>query len=325
MARELYSVGIVGLGHVAGHHKAAIEGSDAFRLVAVCDPDESRFEGFAPGVACFTDIGGLLQAPSVDVVVVASPNRMHVRHGMDAMAAGKWVVMEKPLAESRADFERFAARRTELDGRCTLALHSAFGLDVDWFCRSMAEERLPPLTLSSFHAGFYDPYFEEGLLLDRASSLGGSWLDSGINALSVVCRLVSPERLSVTDSRMTRLAAAGCREVQGTVEFEFTRDGSHGSGTIDTNWTLGRNSKITRLGCTDGREYVLDHTAQAVLLRESGEERVLFTCDNGLPRLTNHYIGVFADLARQLRAGQDNFSYCQRLHSLFFEAEDRSP
>ena len=68
---------------------------------------------------------------------------------------------------------------------------------------------------------------------------------------------------------------------------------------------------------------MLDHSAQQVLLCSSDEEQTLFSCDNGNPRLTNHYIGVFRDVAAQIDAGQDNFDYCRDLHRIVFEAQSR--
>jgi hypothetical protein len=80
---------------------------------------------------------------------------------------------------------------------------------------------------------------------------------------------------------------------------------------------------MTSLGFDGGlRALILDHSEQQVIVSENGESRVVFNNDNGLPRLTNHYIGVFSDLARQMRSGKDNFAYCQQLHDLLYEAEN---
>jgi len=318
----MFNVGIIGLGHVASHQITAINRSEEFHLIAGCDPDRSRFSQLDHSVETYTDSEEMLQRSDLDVVVVASPNRLHTSHGIQVMAAGKWLFMEKPLAETQEDFELFARMRREYAGHCTLALHAAFGLDVEWFCDEQNHHEIDVADLTSFLAEFQDPYYDSGRLQQRASSLGGSWMDSGINALSVICRMISPDDLVICDSRMTRIKESGCLEVQGTVDFEWSRSRVRGTGTIRTSWTTGRDKKLTTLGFGSANvEIILDHSAQQVILREQEQDRVLFLSDNGLPRLTNHYVGTFRDLASQMKAGADNFNYCRKLHELLYQAE----
>jgi len=317
----MFNVGIIGLGHVATHQIAAIGRSGDFQLIAGCDPDRSRLALLDESVSAYTDAEEMLQRSDLDVVVVASPNRLHVSHGLQVMAAGKWLFMEKPLAESQQEFDLFDRKRKEYAGHCTLALHAAFGVEVEWFFANYYEADAAKLT--SFAAEFYDPYFTDGRVEKRAMSLGGSWMDSGINALSVICRLISPDDLVICDSRMTRVEGSECSEVSGVVEFQFPGSRVRGDGAIQTSWTTGRNKKLTTLGFGDvDRKIILDHSAQEVILREQQHDQLLFSCDNGLPRLTNHYVGAFKGLAVQMNAGKDNFSYCRNLHRLLYQAEN---
>jgi D-galactose 1-dehydrogenase len=319
----MFNIGIIGLGHVAGHHISAINQSEKYRLIAACDSDSSRFAVLDRSIKTFTDVDEFLNLSELDVVVVSSPNSLHIEHGIKVMSAGKWLLMEKPLAESQADFDKFVKSRDLLSGKCTLALHAAFGVETAWFFDVCDNQSLGAGEISSFAAQFYDPYFSGQSLEKRAISLGGSWMDSGINALSVICRLIDPEQLLITDSRMTRVLTSRCTEVQGTVDFRFRQNLRHGFGSIDTNWTIGRDSKITTLSvATADHQIILDHSAQQVILRNGASDRVIFSCENDHPRLTNHYIGVFRDLAFQLEGGFDNFEYCQALHRILFDAED---
>jgi len=321
----MHSIGIVGLGHVAAHQVAALAHSGVFNLVAVCDADPERLALWGKGRAAFTEISDLLSLPELDAVVVATPNRLHVDHGVQVLEAGKWLIMEKPLAETQQGFDTIERARESCGGYCTLALHAAFGQEVEWFCRQQVIAGEDTRDIEAFTAQFYDPYFEDGHLQPRALSLGGSWMDSGINALSVVSRVLEPERLVIRDSRLTRVACAACSEVQGTVELDALRATGVSFGSIDTNWTLGRDKKTTTLRVRrSDRKIVLDHSAQQVVISSAAGDKVVFACDNGLPRLTNHYVGVFLDLARQFTAREDNFDHCRALHGLLYEAVDWS-
>jgi len=318
----MINVGIIGLGHIATHQIAALERSDKFQLLAGCDPDRSRHPLLGEDVAAYTSPEKLVEREDLDVVVVASPNRVHVAQGILVMSANKWLFMEKPLSRTQEEFDRFDRKRQELSGRCTMALHAAFGLELEWYCEHRNQDRIDVDDMSSFTAAFYDPYFENGQLMRRDTTSWGSWMDSGINALSVICRLINPDSLEIRNSLMKRDEETDCLQLEGHVEFGFAGPNSHGTGVIDTSWTTGRDKKVTVLSFQDGdRELVLDHSEQQVILREGERSQLLFSCSNDLPRLTNHYIGAFRDLALQMETGTDNFEYGKKLHRLVLEAE----
>lgn len=319
----MYNIAIVGLGHIAAHQVAALERSDKFNLTAVCDTDPDQLALYGADRLTFSDLSALLLTPDIDVVVISTPNRLHAEHGVQVLENGNWLMIEKPLAETWGEFNMVEQARQQCDGHCTLALHAAYSQEVEWFCENQMKLSIDPDQLEWFFAKFYDPYFKDGRLLPQALSLGGSWLDSGINALSVISRLVSPEQLTMRDSRLSRIAETNCNEVQGSVEFDLAAGSHLASGVIDTNWTLGRNSKSTLLSYRGSdRKILLEHSKQEVRAITPGGEETLFVCTNGLQRLTNHYIGVFENLALQLAAGEDNFDHCKSLHRFLFQAEE---
>lgn len=322
----MIGVGIIGLGHVAAHQIAAIEQSPNFHLLAGCDLDRERHSLLGKSARAFVSTSEFLEGcDDLDVVIVASPNRLHVEHGMAVMEAGKWLLMEKPLAESPEEFEHFVLRKKELSANCTIALHAAFGVETEWYCRPDGLLASDMDDLTSIHSSFDDPYVRELQLLPQARSLGGSWLDSGINALSVIGRIVDLESIVVEECQMTRDDRGRCRELDSSVEYSFKNESRTGSGRIQTSWLTGRDRKVTALEFDEGdRTIVLDHSEQRVVLSANGVTRSVFENTNGLARLTNHYIGVFSDLARQIESGQDNFEYCEQLHGLLYEAERRA-
>jgi predicted dehydrogenase len=243
------------------------------------------------------------------------------------MEAGKRLIIEKPVAETQAGFDVLAATQQRLSAHCTVALHAAFGVEVEWFVNELANGTYDDLEFESFHCQFYDPYVLNGQLQPGASSLGGSWIDSGINALSVICRLLDAESLTMSNSRMNRSSDLACLEVQGLVDFTVSdsRSKFFGSGTIETDWTTGQNRKVTTLAMAGGsRKLVLNHSEQTVVMVAGGDEEIVFECANDLPRLTNHYIGVFDDLAEQIQSGHDNLGYCRKLHEFLYQAESWS-
>lgn len=318
-----HDVAIIGLGHVARHQMAALAASEDFRLVAVCDTDADKLRRFAQDIETHRSVSALLESSAADVVVVASPNHLHPEHACSVMASRRRPIVEKPLAVGRELCARITAAREELQADCSVALHAAFGLEIDWYRDACRRGVVDPSDVVRFDCQFYDPYFRDGRVEGRALSLSGSWLDSGVNALSVLFRVFAPRDMAVIDSRMTRVADSPCSEVQGTVELGFTNAGRACDGTIDTNWTIGRDRKVTTLTLRGHDErIVLDHSKQAVLRIVPGERQVLYSAPKGGERLTNHYIGVFADLAEQIGSDTDNFSRSLAIHELLYDAAE---
>lgn len=98
-------VALVGLGDIARRaHLPALLANHDVSLVAVADIDAAAVER-AAGVAALatTDVDGVLDDPAIDAVVIATPQWVTPRLVRRALAAGKHVLAEKPLAPTLAD------------------------------------------------------------------------------------------------------------------------------------------------------------------------------------------------------------------------------
>ena len=97
-------VGVVGFGEIGAVHCAELAGMAEARLAAIADPDAARREAAgAFGVPVLADVEALLARPDVDAVVVAAPDTHHRDACLAAAAAGKAILVEKPIATTLAD------------------------------------------------------------------------------------------------------------------------------------------------------------------------------------------------------------------------------
>lgn len=104
-AKHHITLGVVGCGRIAqAAHLPAIAKARNVRLVAVSDQSVrlATAVGARYGVASFTSTEELLRQ-DLDAVLVAVPDRFHLTVGLQAIAAGKHVLMEKPLATTSVD------------------------------------------------------------------------------------------------------------------------------------------------------------------------------------------------------------------------------
>jgi predicted dehydrogenase len=97
-----HRVGIVGYG-LAGRsfHAPFVTAVEGLHLDAIvtADPERrARAEQEHPEATILDTVDKLLERTEVDVVVVATPNRFHVPIGIQALEAGRHVVVDKPIA-----------------------------------------------------------------------------------------------------------------------------------------------------------------------------------------------------------------------------------
>ena len=98
-----FSVAIVGAGIGASHVSGFLELRDHYRLTTICDLDGAKAAALAEkaGSSAFsTSLEQVLADRDIDVVDICLPPNLHRTTVLQALAAGKHVICEKPLARS---------------------------------------------------------------------------------------------------------------------------------------------------------------------------------------------------------------------------------
>lgn len=113
---EPVRVGLAGLGRAGWSiHAMTLEKHPAFTVAAVMDTEpERRQEAVARfGCAAYEDYAALAADPHVELVVIATPSFLHAPMAIEALDAGKHVLVDKPMALSVAEADAMlsAARR----------------------------------------------------------------------------------------------------------------------------------------------------------------------------------------------------------------------
>jgi len=104
-------VGVVGLGAWGREILSTLARLPEARVVAVCDtyaPSHKKALEIASAAAPLTDARALIDRPDVEAVVVATPSHLHREIAVAALAAGKHVYCEAPLAASLDDARAIA-------------------------------------------------------------------------------------------------------------------------------------------------------------------------------------------------------------------------
>lgn len=219
MAQQNLQWGVIGSGAIASDFATALRGSERCRIVNVTS---------APGLAAAfaerfalpraTDsLEELLRDPEVQAVYVATPHPLHERLALAAIAAGKHVLVEKPMATSAAGAQRIidAARQQRV-----------FLMEAYMYrCHPLLTELISRLragaigTLRHVRAdfGFRDPRNAQGRLFDPAQA-GGGILDVGGYPVSFA-RLIAGLAVGKPLAEPMKLTAVGQVGPTGVDEF----------------------------------------------------------------------------------------------------------
>ncbi len=97
-------IAVIGAGYWGPNLARNFRASPDWELAAICDLDRERAERVAAsvgGVPVVTQLDEVLADATIDAVAIATPARTHHDIACAALAAGKHVLVEKPLADSR--------------------------------------------------------------------------------------------------------------------------------------------------------------------------------------------------------------------------------
>ena len=177
-------VGIIGSQFVSSIHAEALRACPQAELRAVASPTPGHAQAFAERFAIprpLTDYKKMLALPEIDVVVVGVPNDLHCPITLEAAAAGKHVVMEKPLCLSLAEADQMISACRNANVKLMYAEELCFApkyVRLKQLLDSGALGRPNLVKQSEKHDGPHAPHF-----WDVARSGGGVTMDMGCHAI----------------------------------------------------------------------------------------------------------------------------------------------
>ena len=241
---------LVGLGRAGTLAMDALGRRPDIELVAAIDlhPGKARAR-FPDGLSIRTS---LVDLPNAEIAIVSTPTPSHRTVCLELIerAPGLSLILcEKPGAMSAQHLEELVGSARDRGVELRVLLHYGFGSEVLWLAEHLSELG----EVSSFSAAFEDPY--GAALAERTATLVSSWVDSGINALTVLARLLEPT--AVIDSRSPSAESS-------RTELSFRCGSSSGTGVVTTSWRASMARKSTCLTLVDDAVLDVDHLAGTV-------------------------------------------------------------
>ena len=193
--------GLIGCGDIAEKRVApALREAPGSRLAAVARARAELAADFAArhgAERSYADWRELVADPELDAVYIATPVRVHVEQALLALAAGKHVLCEKPMAMSVAECERMIAAARTNDRRLGVAYYRHLYPAVKRLRELLGSGELGDpvlLEIQAFERFDPGPEHPRAWLLRKAESGGGPMMDFGCHRLEILLDLLGEVR-----------------------------------------------------------------------------------------------------------------------------------
>jgi len=206
-ATRSIGVGVVGLGlmgrvHLESYAKANLAGQPC-TLVAVSDRSADRLDGriaaqgnlqkdastariFDPKVVhTSTDPRAVFEHADVELVSICTPTDTHVELALAALAAGKHVLLEKPVSLDAGEIERLDLAARKARRICMPAMCMRFWPGWSWLKDAISDRRYGAVLSASFQRCASRPAWGQGFYTDPSRS-GGALFDLHVHDVDLV-------------------------------------------------------------------------------------------------------------------------------------------
>lgn len=138
---EPFRVGIVGCGNISGAYLKSCRTFPILEVVACADLELARAQNKAAefGIGKAYSLGDMLDDPDIDIVINLTVPNAHAEVNLAAIAAGKHIYSEKPLATNREDGRRIMAAAQERGVRVGCAPDTFLGGGLQT-CRKLIDD-----------------------------------------------------------------------------------------------------------------------------------------------------------------------------------------
>lgn len=112
--------GVCGIGRIGVKHcQFFSQDRNRYVLTALCDLDPARAEAMQAkfGGEAYSDFAAFLADPETELVIIATRSLDHARNAEQALAAGKTVLLEKPIGVTAEDYRTLQQLVTTYPGR----------------------------------------------------------------------------------------------------------------------------------------------------------------------------------------------------------------
>jgi len=258
-------MGICGAGNIVHTHCNTLARFNNMEIMAVSSRSKEQAHAVASQYHikdAFNDHRYVTEHPDVDIVLVTCPNYQHFELSMQAIEAGKHVIVEKPLAMN-IEQALMMIEAAEKAGVMLLYAENLPFAPKFMKLTEMAEQgafgEIYMLRQIERHAGPHSPWF-----FQKECAGGGVLMDLGCHSISVLLETMKGHQV-IDVGAVARTFRHKHGDVEDFIIMQMVFDNG-AIGVVESNWChLGGMDSITEIFGSEGQGY-------ADLMKGSGLE-----------------------------------------------------
>lgn len=294
--------GLIGLGVISKHILYGLKFSKVLKLVAFADIDENAEQKVDNlSYSFFTDYMQMIKKEKLDYVIIATPPNTHYEIIKNCLNLGVNVIVEKPAVLDLKQWDELVSLANKKQLIFEVIYHWQNGAEVKQFKKEFDLKTIKKIKISS-----NDPYSKDAktAISDRVR-LGGSWIDSGVNILSLLklflpfdkYEIINVNNVFCINSKIP--IASNVNLIIDNVEIE-----------IEIDWRNNLNQKITQIEYKN-KQVVLHHSNQSIILKDK-----VINCSSE-DRLNTHYKNYFSKFNQT-----SDLDASRKIHEILLKVRD---
>lgn len=318
MADKL-NVGIIGYGYASKtFHAPLINTTEGLHLSAISSSDEHKVKLDFPHLNVYDNPQALINDPSLDLIIIPTPNDTHYSLASQALAKGKHVVVDKPFTLTLEEAEKLTQQAT-MAGKLLSVFHNRRWDSGFLTVKKLLEDKtLGEVSAYEAHFDRYRPIVRQRWREDAGLG-GGLWYDLAPHLLDqAICLFGGPKAITAEIAQLRP-------EAKNADYFHTLLDYGHLKVILHASMLVASPTPIFTIYGTKGSyvKYGLDtqedalkagllptqtenwgadpHDGELTLLSESGELTTAL-----LPTQNGHYPDYYAQIYRAIAFGEEN-------------------
>lgn len=202
--REIMGFAIIGCGRISGKHVEGIgNNSTEAKLIAVSDIIEEnmdaaieKYRNFSKNmeVLKYPDYRELLMNTDVEIVCIATESGYHPGIVMDALEAGKHVIVEKPMALSTNDADRMISKAREKKLKLCVCHQNRFNPPIKKLRKALEDQRFGKLIhgVASIRWNRNEGYYQQAPWRGTWALDGGTLMNQCIHNIDLLQWMMGP-------------------------------------------------------------------------------------------------------------------------------------
>lgn len=188
-------IGIVGCGMIANFHAHAIHNTDGAVLAGACSKSPASAEKFCAeqNIPKFDSFAQMLASADIDAVSLCTPSGDHCQQILQALEAGKHVVVEKPMCITLEECDRVIAKAEETGLTVCVISQHRFSDGISEIRRAIHAGELGKIHCVQLTMHYFRPqsYYDSAAWRGTwALDGGGVLMNQGIHGVDMLCYLL---------------------------------------------------------------------------------------------------------------------------------------